>query len=309
MNTQKIIFIILIAANFYFCKAQCIVPNGDFESFEQVADTTPYAGYVEYYLPNGGWTESLPGNLIPRNFRGEGFFGKYEGDDAEGSALLLTRGVENGVRTSENTGFIIIECDSLPSTLIGDYKFSGSNLNSVPDFFHIGVYAYKDTDVIIPDDLDPHFSQFESGLFTWITLNPTDSFLDFEVNLSDFANQDINRIMIQLVMTADLGDFILTPDYASAVIDNVAFVYESLSINDVGFDNNFKVYPNPTSDVIYIKSDEGIVNIEIYNALGSLVATKQNDTKINVENLTSGIYYLSVRKKNNQIISRKFVKK
>jgi hypothetical protein len=61
---------------------------------------------------------------------------------------------------------------------------------------------------------------------------------------------------------------------------------------------SIKVFPNPTSDVVNIKSDFTIKSIELLSFIGQSVYTRNNlDTKvvqINVSNLGSGVYFVKM---------------
>lgn len=61
--------------------------------------------------------------------------------------------------------------------------------------------------------------------------------------------------------------------------------------------NNLVLYPNPSSNVIRIKSDENeTLRINIYSLQGQLVhqGVYQSDEEINVSNLSSGLYLVQV---------------
>ncbi|WP_374542983.1 T9SS type A sorting domain-containing protein [Flavobacterium sp.] len=61
--------------------------------------------------------------------------------------------------------------------------------------------------------------------------------------------------------------------------------------------NNLVLYPNPSSDVFRIKSDENEkLKINIYSLQGQLVhqGNYQSDEDINVSNLSSGLYLVQV---------------
>ena len=56
-----------------------------------------------------------------------------------------------------------------------------------------------------------------------------------------------------------------------------------------------KVYPNPTKNILYIKSANEIKSIEIFDLAGRKilsVAAKQKETEINLQKLNSGVYIL-----------------
>ena len=74
---------------------------------------------------------------------------------------------------------------------------------------------------------------------------------------------------------------------------------------------NFNLYPNPVSDVLNIEyASNGPVQLKIFNAMGELVYEKNNTTisrlNIDISNLSSGIYTVSLRGE-NQSASRTIV--
>jgi len=58
--------------------------------------------------------------------------------------------------------------------------------------------------------------------------------------------------------------------------------------------NTIKIYPIPAKNEVNISSSEKIENISIYNSLGQFLFDS-NATKINIEKLTKGVYYLKVK--------------
>lgn len=70
-------------------------------------------------------------------------------------------------------------------------------------------------------------------------------------------------------------------------------VFSSVSVRE--FERtSFKLYPNPTSSTLSIKTDEIIKAISIYNRLGELVQTETEHT-FSVTQLSSGIYMIHVK--------------
>jgi hypothetical protein len=69
------------------------------------------------------------------------------------------------------------------------------------------------------------------------------------------------------------------------------------------------IYPNPTSDLLNIKSGEGHSELKIFDTLGQLLLTKNINTQssIDVSQLKSGIYLLSIESENGKVVKR-FVK-
>ncbi len=61
--------------------------------------------------------------------------------------------------------------------------------------------------------------------------------------------------------------------------------------------NNLVLYPNPSSDIFRIKSDDNeVLKINIYSLQGQLVhqGNYQSEQDINVSNLSSGLYLVQV---------------
>jgi hypothetical protein len=70
----------------------------------------------------------------------------------------------------------------------------------------------------------------------------------------------------------------------------------------------FSISPNPSNDFIYINSDLNITDIQIFDITGKLVTQINNDNNvIDVSNLRTGIYLLSVKTDKGNGVSR-FVK-
>ena len=71
--------------------------------------------------------------------------------------------------------------------------------------------------------------------------------------------------------------------------------------------SSIKIYPNPTKDIINIKSKTLIDKIEIYNVLGGLVLNKYNSKNVDLRNIPSGLYMLKIHV-SNTILSKKIMK-
>lgn len=86
------------------------------------------------------------------------------------------------------------------------------------------------------------------------------------------------------------------------------FKYQVLSTNEV-VKNTLGIYPNPTTDILNITNLKGKATYIIHNAVGQLVLQGEvKDQKINVSDLTKGVYVLSLEN-NGNTINLKFVKK
>ncbi|NIF05001.1 T9SS type A sorting domain-containing protein [Chryseobacterium sp. Tr-659] len=73
-------------------------------------------------------------------------------------------------------------------------------------------------------------------------------------------------------------------------------------------DNKILVYPNPATDFITIQSKSAVTKADIFDKTGRKINTEMNNNKINIGNLTPGIYMISIETKGNKF-SEKFIKK
>jgi hypothetical protein len=90
------------------------------------------------------------------------------------------------------------------------------------------------------------------------------------------------------------------PTYGSATCESDSSNVEEvifIGIDQVN-EGKISIYPNPATDNVQVKSDFTITSIDVLNYIGQTVYTRQNvsdkNVKINVANLTPGVYFLKV---------------
>ncbi len=96
-----------------------------------------------------------------------------------------------------------------------------------------------------------------------------------------------------------------TPDYLQQSV--------ALGLQNSEYDSLISIYPNPTSDVLYVdnQTSDKINSIEIISMNGAIVKQEKgtsNLQSISVSNLQSGIYFVKMQL-NNQVLNYKFIKK
>lgn len=81
---------------------------------------------------------------------------------------------------------------------------------------------------------------------------------------------------------------------------------DSFSLNTDNSD--VQIFPNPSKNVVRIKSNSKIEKIAIFDSLGKVILIQtQNNNEIDVETLSKGIYLIEVITENEKI-HRKFIK-
>ncbi|MNK24116.1 Ycf48-like protein [compost metagenome] len=74
--------------------------------------------------------------------------------------------------------------------------------------------------------------------------------------------------------------------------------------------SGINVYPNPTKDFINIKLEKGVSKFKasLYNAAGQMLLSTENRSSINISNLNTGIYFLTIQPENGKAITKKIIK-
>ncbi|RLD44522.1 MAG: hypothetical protein DRI86_07320 [Bacteroidetes bacterium] len=84
----------------------------------------------------------------------------------------------------------------------------------------------------------------------------------------------------------------------------------TVSISNSTNETSLNIYPNPTTDVVNIESNELMNSVRIYNIAGEEVMynnTNSELTSIDISGLSNGLYYISINY-GNKIIVRKIIK-
>jgi len=119
------------------------------------------------------------------------------------------------------------------------------------------------------------------------------------INNGSSDNCSVDNMSIDLDYFDTVGTFngTFTVNDASGNSDTEPYTVEvinTLAVNDQEI-AGFEIYPNPTNSILNITATENIKKIILYNSLGQIVLEKQinaNESKMNIEKLSNGIYIL-----------------
>ncbi len=97
------------------------------------------------------------------------------------------------------------------------------------------------------------------------------------------------------------------------ITNNIAYVYHNF--NPTGIEQNIEpkisIYPNPTSKYVNISSSEIIKSVTIKSISGKTILHRnggKNNLKINLSNLTSGMYFVTLYTNDNQYVRKIVIK-
>ena len=122
--------------------------------------------------------------------------------------------------------------------------------------------------------------------------------------------KDVNGLWTAVLPTRDEANNTLTYDFTALVsftTVTASSANATLSVEPIEINDFVKVYPNPTTDYLFIKSDLNYQST-LYNVAGQRVM--QSNTKtFNVIDLPMGVYLLELKSENNSISTFKIIKK
>jgi len=70
---------------------------------------------------------------------------------------------------------------------------------------------------------------------------------------------------------------------------------------------SFILYPNPAQDILNVESQQQIENLKIYNLQGQLIK-EDSSSRIDVSNLSSGLYFIQVITVEGNSVTKQFIK-
>ena len=304
----RILFILLAFVS-SFAIAQTQVPNGDFESWTLYPEGISGGG--DFYMPvladgteaglynavgNGWWHENMQ-NVAGRFYNSQGYFYRYEESDANGYALKLKASGPSA------NGFIRFLCDEVPKSLKGRYKFS----NTGCDDFTIYAYAVNSADTLTLGELFLGTVHSSAKSFA---APITESFQNFEIDLSDFEAIDIDYFVIMFsalmnhscTKTLPTGDVFTNDPNGYAVVDDLELVYDTpTSVDDEFTKKDIIAFPNPTAGLVNLKISEigADASIQLFDVVGNKLMEKPAESdveQIDLKNFSSGVYFLHITK-------------
>lgn len=81
-----------------------------------------------------------------------------------------------------------------------------------------------------------------------------------------------------------------------------------LGLNNLNLNDNISIYPNPAKTELNINVSQNDINeLSISNLFGQVLIISQNQNRIDISNLTNGIYIITIKKGQNKY-TKKFIK-
>ncbi|MFD0932112.1 T9SS type A sorting domain-containing protein [Psychroflexus salinarum] len=100
--------------------------------------------------------------------------------------------------------------------------------------------------------------------------------------------------------------------YAFNTTDNKVIIIKdsTLGLSESEEKNNISIYPNPTTDYLFLKSGFDIKDVQISDLNGRIINNLEfQDNKMNLTSLQTGIYFAKISDINGKILTKKIIKK
>lgn len=171
------------------------------------------------------------------------------------------------------------------------YKFE-TITNTIPEEWDFSLCDYTNCYVSIP----------ATGTMTTISVddaqNGLEGFFSLSVNPLDFEGVGFLELYVYDANDHERGDTVSwTLSYGNAVSTNELEVAES-----------FKIYPNPTPDVLNIEFKGAYTGV-IFNGIGKKVLSLEGDQNqtVDVSTLANGVYFISCQDESGQVFNKQFI--
>lgn len=213
------------------------------------------------------------------------------------------------------TNYINVNCSNITMPVNGSQTIMACNGTLYDDGGPSGFYSDNTDGVTVIQPTGANSVTVSFVMFDFVNSNPGDTLFIYDgATTSD-------PLLAALFGNANPGAYISSGGAITIRQKTNAFTTDpgfqlnwscAVSIEElIGLKNAFNVYPNPTSSIININSDLGLIpnNIRLLNTLGQEIVSitqPQILNQIEVSSYPKGIYFLNIQVE-NQIVTKKLI--
>jgi hypothetical protein len=192
------------------------------------------------------------------------------------------------------------------NTIYIDYSNTGFKINAVDMIIHLNKYFKTDGQIETAVSRTNQNGKIITGeTIGYINFVMEDNLAQKTNNLYDYLHLYFSDVYLIA------SDETVIP--VCAFSDSV-LVYQRISgIQKMSANDNWKIYPNPSADLLNIESDKDeILSINIYNIIGDVVFSFADSPfkkiTLSMENISEGLYFIEIQTANKSGL-KKFLKK
>jgi hypothetical protein len=190
--------------------------------------------------------------------------------------------------TDTNIGFLYCYNNQL---LLSDLFMASEKINV---WYHkrLGSQTLETHTLMIGNSIDYSSQLIFKGITTDFTIqkNETPAIINDDYTIDYGIITFLKNGNFTVTMTNDA--IVSDPDYFAKVIENIEVLDGNNSISNLT-KSCIDVFPNPTSDIVYITTDSTISEVKLYSTDGKLLQHILG-TKIDISNYPNGLYFIQV---------------
>ncbi len=123
-----------------------------------------------------------------------------------------------------------------------------------------------------------------------------------------FVKSDSTLWTVGYNSNGQLGDGTTTDNIIPAQVQGLCQILTGIGEKENHNPIVVNIYPNPSSNKLYLQSDEKIINLKCMNYLGQVANVKLENNSINISSLPNGLYFLNLISHSGKSTTHKFIK-
>jgi hypothetical protein len=234
-----------------------------------------------------GWYVYLRNGIV-------GMFGNYKYNYQATGGNVIT-GVSGYLGCTSNTNVADNNWHHVVVTIKGRVYFWQNS-----DWVYENEYKIYVDNVLKNTVLHSYHTYIASGWCSSIDFLPN--------NFVTMGNNKLGNLATTNMFSEEIDDVRFYKTTLSAANVNSLFNESApLSRNDFNSFSDFSIYPNPANEIVTVKSDENIESLEIFSLEGSKIKSC-NATKIDISDLSSGMYIMHIKTAEGKFGTKKIIK-
>ena len=200
-------------------------------------------------------------------------------EPVSGEKVLIALGADAEKESVDNW----LVSEKLKATAESKFRFYARNWESINSMLP---WSQPKLEVLVSTTSNTDTEAFETVMpAESLPYYNEESYEEFEIDLSKYAGQEIYIALRHTgtdVLAAFFDDFYFEHFSGFSGVENVT-----------DNETTVNVYPNPTTDVVYLKGVAS-ANVIVRNMAGSVVLVENGVSQINVSGLAAGIYFVTI---------------
>ena len=123
--------------------------------------------------------------------------------------------------------------------------------------------------------------------------------LSFKLDIDFAGKKGSSTMFMRLYSDKEFKNLVSTTKVNAVIIADA-----TVSTNEVKGAEDLNIYPNPADNIYFLKNDQGIAKVTIYNVLGREIKTESHfrSQTHDISELNKGVYFLRLQDATNKVV-------